>query len=144
MSAINFSANPLSSEQYTSKSFKKSKLHLFTLDFLLNLVTFGQVLGSIFSASLIIFTISFKSLTETFLGIPLILLNKSILLGLNRDIFTKVSSLINLFLGMFLSLHLFSRHFAKILSIFNVSDLEYFILILFQASSGFTLYKSFL
>ena len=36
VSAINFSANPLSSEQYTSKSFKKSKLHLFMLDFLLN------------------------------------------------------------------------------------------------------------
>ena len=34
VSAINFSANPLFSEQYTSKSFNKSKLHLSMLEFL--------------------------------------------------------------------------------------------------------------
>ena len=34
VSAINFSANPLSSEQYTSKSFKKSNVNKCSLDLL--------------------------------------------------------------------------------------------------------------
>ena len=61
-SAINFSANPLSSEQYKSRSFNKSKLDLSALHFLLFIEICSYVLSFILSATLIIFIISFKSL----------------------------------------------------------------------------------